>query len=444
MTEIKVGGRFLIGKKLGSGSFGDIYLGTDVQTKLEVAVKIEPANSRHPQLAYEYRIYRSLQKQPGIPKVYWFGREGGFHALVIDLLGPSLEELFNYCGRHFSLKTILMITDQLLTRLEYIHSKNFMHRDVKPANFLVGTKENDHHIYVIDFGLSKRYRDRKTMIHIPYNEKKSLTGTARYASINTHKGIEQSRRDDLESLGFVLMYFNRGKLPWQGLRAKTKKEKYVKIMEKKITTPISLLCKDFPNEFATYLKYCRSLRFVVDPDYEYLRGIFRELFDRSGFEMDGQYDWVIKSRNASRLKRSPSNYHDRAAHVARRRSTREAEVRKKKAKDSEMLLDSRGLIRPEGLPPQRQRQRDRERLTREQMRDRLQEQHRDRLTRYREQHNHRYREPYRDRNRELPPNVNPKVQRSKMKKAPIWNRALHHDIDAARDAFSRLSTDRRV
>ncbi len=153
----------------------------------------------------------------------------------------------------------------------------FIHRDIKPDNFLMGLGRRSNVVYIIDFGLAKRYRDPKTHVHIMYRENKHLTGTPRYASINNHLGIEQSRRDDLESLGYVFMYFLRGSLPWQGLRANTKKQKYQKIMEKKMDTPIDLLCKGFPDEFRIYFEYCRALRFADKPDYSYLRRLFKDL-----------------------------------------------------------------------------------------------------------------------------------------------------------------------
>lgn len=158
---------------------------------------------------------------------------------------------------------------------------------------LMGLGKEANVVYVIDFGLAKKYRDHKTHVHIPYRENKNLTGTARYASINTHLGIEQCRRDDLESLGFVLMYFNRGSLPWQGLRAATKKQKYQKISDRKVSTSINELCKNYPTEFATYLRYCRSLKFDDRPDYGYLRGLFRDLYIREGFVDDCIFDWTL-------------------------------------------------------------------------------------------------------------------------------------------------------
>lgn len=149
-----------------------------------------------------------------MPTIHWFGTEGDYNVMVLDLLGPSLEDLFQYCGKKFSLKTTLMIADQIITRLEDMHNKNFIHRDMKPDNFLVGKGKKQDVINMIDFGLAKRYRDPKTQQHIPYRDGKSLTGTARYASLNCHVGVEQARRDDLESLGFIMVYFLKGSLPW--------------------------------------------------------------------------------------------------------------------------------------------------------------------------------------------------------------------------------------
>ncbi|KAI5078522.1 hypothetical protein GOP47_0006193 [Adiantum capillus-veneris] len=306
--EPRVGNKYRLGRKIGSGSFGEIYLGTNVQTNEEVAIKLESVKTKHPQLMYESKLYRILQGGTGVPNIRWSGVEGDYNVLVLDLLGPSLEDLFNFCSRKFSLKTALMLADQLINRIEYVHSKSFLHRDIKPDNFLMGLGRRANQVYIIDFGLAKKYRDSTSHQHIPYRENKNLTGTARYASINTHIGIEQSRRDDLESLGYVLMYFLRGSLPWQGLKAGTKKQKYEKISEKKMTTPIEVLCKSYPSEFASYFHYCRSLRFDDKPDYAYLKRIFRDLFIREGFQFDYVFDWTILKYQQSQITSTPQRF----------------------------------------------------------------------------------------------------------------------------------------
>jgi serine/threonine protein kinase len=198
-----------------------------------------------------------------------------------------------------------MLADQLLGRLEYVHTKSFIHRDVKPDNFLIGLGKRQSVIHIIDFGLAKKYRDPRSHQHIPYRENKNLTGTARYASINTHIGIEQSRRDDLESLGYVLMYFIRGSLPWQGLKANTKKQKYERIMDRKMSTSTEQLCKGYATEFRSYFEYCRSLRFEDRPDYAYLKRLFKELFYRKGFQYDNMFDWTVLNLQQERAKLPP-------------------------------------------------------------------------------------------------------------------------------------------
>jgi serine/threonine protein kinase len=177
----------------------------------------------------------------------------------------------------------------------------------------VSPPQRSNHVYVIDFGLAKKYRDPKTMQHIPYVDKKNLTGTARYASINTHCGIEQSRRDDLESLGYVLMYFNRGSLPWSGLKAATKKQKYEKIMEKKISTPIDVLCRGYPQEFSTFLNYTRGLRFEDKPDYSYLRKLFSAIVAKEGIVFDYIFDWTMVKAELESGKGKPKTKEEDAA-----------------------------------------------------------------------------------------------------------------------------------
>ncbi|EFC37445.1 casein kinase [Naegleria gruberi] len=351
-----VGSKYRLMSKLGNGAFGEVFLCQNIEQREEYyAVKLETlptpqngqANSGKQQLIYEAKVISYLMNaQPnsttssnsttnssnnqimsichGIPRVFWFGTEGVYNIMVLELLGQSLESLFKKCSRKFSLKTVLMLADQMIQRIEYTHKRNFVHRDIKPDNFLMGRKVpgnsptgllnllnapyqtnaslpspgSENIVYLIDFGLSKMYMTDKG--HITLRKDKHLTGTARYASLNNHKGYEQSRRDDLESLGYVLLYFLKGTLPWQGLTGNTKEDHYNNIYQKKKNIKIVNLCRGFPVEFATYLNYTRALKFCQEPDYTYIRNLFLNLFIREKYSLDYEWDWVVlekKQRN---------------------------------------------------------------------------------------------------------------------------------------------------
>ncbi|SCU87686.1 LAMI_0D07074g1_1 [Lachancea mirantina] len=308
-----VGIHYAVGPKIGEGSFGVIFEGENVlnNSSTPVAIKFEPRRTEAPQLRDEFRAYKILNGIPGIPRAYYFGQEGMHNVLIIDLLGPSLEDLFEWCGRKFSVKTTCLVAKQMISRVKSIHDRDLIYRDIKPDNFLIAEYQrerghgqivkscaataegNPNLIYVVDFGMAKQFRDPRTKQHIPYKERKSLSGTARYMSINTHFGREQSRRDDLESLGHVFFYFLRGYLPWQGLKVANTKLKYEKIgLTKQKLRPEDLLQQGIPEQFATYLAYCRALRFEQEPDYDYLLSLMDEILQERGLEDDNYYDWM--------------------------------------------------------------------------------------------------------------------------------------------------------
>jgi serine/threonine protein kinase len=209
----------------------------------------------------------------------------------MDLLGRSLEDRMQSCKGKLTYQTVVLMAEQLLCRIEYLHSKGLIHRDIKPENFMFGVKDKMHHIYLIDFGLSKRYWDSNNK-HVKQRSKLSLTGTARYASVNAHRGLEQSRRDDLEAIGHMMMYFLRGSLPWSGLDAKTQEEKYKKIRQKKEEVKLEDLCQDHPEAFKIYLDQTRSLEFTERPDYESLRKLFRAVRAQHPELQDHSYQWM--------------------------------------------------------------------------------------------------------------------------------------------------------
>lgn len=297
-----IAGKFQVSEKIGSGSFGDIYMGINITTGAPVAIKLESVKAQHPLLVFESKLYKLISNGVQIPAVHWYGVEGEYNVMVIDLLGPSLEDLFTYCDRKFSMKTIASIGQQMIDAIEYVHSRGFLHRDIKPENFLMGVQKKAGDVYIIDFGLAKRYRNPRTNQHIPFRNDRKLTGTARYVSINTHRGIEQSRRDDLEAIGYVLMYFVRGNLPWQerylgGGKGGTKEDKYKRILDKKDGTPLEVLGKTAPAELNAYVNYTRNLGFEDRPDYAWCRWQFLMILMREasqGFDRVTDWDWEIR------------------------------------------------------------------------------------------------------------------------------------------------------
>ena len=279
-------------KKLGEGSFGKVY-------KAEYngeyyAIKFEERNKGQNLLETEATIMSYL-KGPNIPAIKSFGYSGDYNILVMQLMGKSLEELFNK-RQKFSVKTTALLAYQMITVLQFIHDKHIIHRDIKPDNFVMGLNKQNGDLFLLDFGLAKKYRSSKTLEQYPYIKKKKLTGTARYASIHALEEMEQSRRDDLESVGYVLMYFLRGNLPWQGLKIKSKEDRYKKILDKKKETTSEQLCKNFPEEFKEYLEYSRNLEYTEQPKYDKLKNKFYNLVcSKMGESFDYVYDWTTEN-----------------------------------------------------------------------------------------------------------------------------------------------------
>ena len=287
---------------ISEGVFGGIYLVINEKTSEHFAMKIEKRDSRFKLLQQEgYNLFSV--KGLGIPELISFGRISNYNILIEELLGKSLNQMFIENNFKFSLKDICLISIQLIERIELIHSKTLIHRDIKPENFLIGYK-NPNIIYLTEFGLCAKYCSSKTKKHILPGFRGTFTGTLRYSSANAQRGNQQSRRDDLESLGYTILFFMKGKLPWMNLEhIINEKELYLKTYSMKKFITVERLCRGLPPEIAEYFKYVKLLKFQEEPNYDYLRNLFKDLLKKNGFEdyESLTFSWVTPS-NLSKSK----------------------------------------------------------------------------------------------------------------------------------------------
>ena len=286
--------KYLILSKIDEGSFGSIYLSKNILSNEQYAVKIENRKIANPLLEGEAFILFYL-KGPGLPEVKTFGKTKNLNILIQTLLGPSLSSLSERYLINFTIKDICLLSIQMIERLEYIHSKRFIHRDIKPQNFLMGVKDPET-VYLIDFGLAKKFMSKKGK-HIKFNINNNITGTPRYCSINALRGAEQSRRDDLESLFYVIMYFFRGNLPWQNLKIKSRQQRFNKINEIKKNYDYKLLCKNLPRELYNLGIYIKHLKFEETPNYVFIKKCFNSILENIYEKNDNKFSWINKFNN---------------------------------------------------------------------------------------------------------------------------------------------------
>ncbi|CAD8076673.1 unnamed protein product [Paramecium sonneborni] len=336
--ELKVfNNQFVVLKKLSSGSFGVVFQGEDKKTGEQIALKIEKEESDEAKsLDRESQLLQRLQGIKGIPKLYWSGSEGPYNIMVIQLLGRDLAYYAKHLKR-FQLKTLIMLAEQMITILEQCHTRSIIHRDMKPENVLVGRDNNE--IYLVDFGISKVFKDANGN-HVPFRDGKPFIGTTRYASIGAHKGFELGRVDDLESLGYMLVFLYKGSLPWQNLQNVSDKEKTKVVGKMKMQILIEELCKEMPNEFSKYFEYVKKLQFKQTPDYEYLKQLMRKCASDNKIEFDYKYEWSLLERKTSDLQ----SQHNSQRNIKKDSTHNKNDQNKKQSKNN---INSQSKLKPE-------------------------------------------------------------------------------------------------
>jgi serine/threonine protein kinase len=281
-------------RKIGIGAFGDIYSVIDLNYKTSFAMKTEKIEAEPKSLETEAYYLYNLQGGIGIPKIITYGHIKKYNILIETLLNESLYNIYIKNNKYCSLIDICLIGVQMLERLEWIHSKNILYRDVKPENCLIGLK-NPNLIYIVDFGLCKRYRSSKTGKHIPMRQTGKFNGTMEYASSYVLKGNESSRRDDLISLGYMLIFLFKKYLPWKISLKEINRTKYLELINKKESNDNGLLFKNLPQEIVEYIIYTNNLKFEQAPDYSYLSSLFKSIIFKMNLNYNKlSFSWITK------------------------------------------------------------------------------------------------------------------------------------------------------
>lgn len=311
LVNTVISGKYIIKKYIGSGAFGDVYEAINKKTNDSVALKIPVITKEkngQKMLIDEAKIYKYLSNpSKGIANVK-VTKHKEYKIIVMDLLGPNMETLFSKADKKFSLQTVIRLAIMMIDVLQYIHYNGFIHRDLKPDNFVINNKklinkntisydsdtdayrsDYDSKLYCIDFGLAKKYL-KKDGTHIDFCDNKKFCGTAKFASIAAHQHTEQSRKDDLEAIAYILVYLYKGRLPWQGIKTKDKKKRYNLIYKEKLKYSSEELCKDMPREFIVFLNYVKTLSFDEKPPYNSFKKMFTRLYERMGYT-EHVFEW---------------------------------------------------------------------------------------------------------------------------------------------------------
>lgn len=302
-----INGQYRLKHRIGAGSFGEVYEAEDLKQNIRIGLKIEIIKARYPQLENESAILQTIQGGINYPRYIETGVDAVFRYLAMELLGKNLDELFILCGNKFTIKTVLMIADQLISSLEFLHKRHYIFRDIKPNNFVIGRGSKSNQIFMVDFGLCKKYIDEETSEHVEFLEGQSVAGTVRFASKYALAGNTQSRRDDMIALGYLLIYFAKGTLPWAAIEANSSSQKIQQICTMKSTIEPEELCNKLPPEFRRYLVAVSSLEFAEEPKYSEYRQMFRNLLMKYEISYDYKYDWSGMPQLEPALPTAPKN-----------------------------------------------------------------------------------------------------------------------------------------